>query len=195
VELRALDLLCTQPEGISLDEMRFLEAFVLFCLLTESPFLDADEKVECNRNSLNVACCARGKDFMLFQKGRNIPLKHWASVILDQLLPIADILDEEETGQPYRNSIEKHRAAVADPEQTLSAIILNEMRTNRESFTEFALRLSRQHAEHWKKRTIGEDRSGDFALEADLSLQKQAQIESSDRFSLDQYLDRYWAQR
>jgi len=195
VELRALDLLCTQPEGISLDEMRFLEAFVLFCLLSESPFIDAPEKVECNRNSLNVACCARGKDFMLFRQGHTILLKHWASAILDQLLPIADILDEAEAGQPYRNSIEKHRPAVADPDHTLSAIILNEMRTNRESFTEFALRLSRQHAEHWGKRTISEDRNRNFALEARLSLQKQAQIESSDRVSLDYYLEQYWEQR
>jgi len=194
VELRALDLLCTQPEGISLDEMHFLETFVLFCLLSDSPLLDKEEKAECNRNGLNVACCARGKDFMLFQKGHNIPLKQWASEILDQLLPIADLLDEEETGQPYRNSIEKHRLAVAEPEQTLSAIILNEMRTNRESFTEFALRLSRQHAAQWKLRRISEERNRDFTQEADLSWQKQAQIESSAILSLDQYLQEYWAQ-
>jgi glutamate--cysteine ligase len=131
---------------------------------------------------------------MLFRKGRNIPLKQWASEILDQMLPIADILDEEQTGQSYRNSIEKHRPAVAEPEQTLSAVILNEMRSNRESFTEFALRLSRQHAAQWKHRSISEERNRDFIRETGLSWQKQAQIEASDKLSLDQYLQEYWTQ-
>jgi glutamate--cysteine ligase len=162
--------------------------------LSDSPLLDQEEKAECNRNGLNVACCARGKDFMLFREGRPIPLKQWASDILDQLLPIADLLDEEETGQPYRNSIEKHRPAVADPDHTLSAIILNEMRSNRESFTEFALRLSRHHAAHWKHRSINEERNRDFIRETDLSWQKQAEIEASDKLSLDQYLLQYWMQ-
>ena len=194
VELRALDLLCTEPGGISMDEMRFLEVFVLFCLMNDSPLLDLEEKSECNRNSLNVACCARGKDFMLFRKGRNITLRQWASEILDQLLPLADILDEEEAGQPYRNSIEKHRQAVADPEQTLSAIILREMRSNRESFTDFALRLSQQHAKVWKHRTMSEQRNRELIRQTDISWQKQAQIEASDKQSLDQYLQQYWAQ-
>lgn len=77
-------------------------------------------------------------------------------------MSVADLLDEEETGQPYRKSIEKHRPAVAEPEQTLSAIILSEMRSNRESFTEFALRLSRQHAAQWKHRRISEERTHNF---------------------------------
>ena len=131
---------------------------------------------------------------MLFRNGRNTPLKQWASDILDQLLPIADLLDEQEIGQPYRNSIEKHRPAVAEPEQTLSAIILNEMRSNRESFTEFALRLSRHHATHWKQRRISEERNHNFIRESDLSWQKQAQIEANDKLSLDQYLQQYWTQ-
>jgi gamma-glutamylcysteine synthetase len=68
------------------------------------------------------------------------------------------------------------------------------MRSNRESFTEFALRLSRHHATHWKQRRISEERNHNFIRESDLSWQKQAQIEANDKLSLDQYLQQYWTQ-
>jgi gamma-glutamylcysteine synthetase len=68
------------------------------------------------------------------------------------------------------------------------------MRSNRESFTEFALRLSRHHAAHWKHRRINEERNRDFIRETDLSWQKQAEIEASDKLSLDHYLQQYWMQ-
>lgn len=194
VELRALDLLCMQPAGISLDELRFLETFVIFCLLHESPSLDHDEKAECNRNSLNVACCARGKDFTLFRKGKPLPLKQWGSEILDELLPIADVLDQEDIGQPYRNSVDKQRSAVCDPEQTLSAMVLDEMRSNQESFAEFALRLSQQHANHWRQCVLDGETEREFIRESEQSREKQAQIEAQDTLSLDEFLQRYWTQ-
>ncbi len=194
VELRALDLLSLQPEGISLDEIRFLETFVLYCLLTESPRFDAEEKAECNRNSLNVACCARGKAFTLFRNGRSILLNQWASQILDDLLPIAGLLDEEETGHPYRASVERHRPAVGEPDATLSAMVLRDMQSNHESFADYALRLSRQHAHHWKNRGLSEDTAHGLVREADLSWQKQAQIEATDKLPLDEFLQQYWAQ-
>ena len=194
VELRALDLLCMQPAGISLDELRFLETFVLFCLLHESPLLDHEEKAECNRNSLSVACCARGKDFTLSHKGKPLLLKQWGSEILDELLPIADVLDEGEIGQPYRNSVGKQRLAVSDPDQTLSAMVLDEMRGNRESFAEFALGLSRKHAKHWRQCVLDGETEREFIRESEQSKEKQAQIEAQDTLSLDQFLQRYWTQ-
>ena len=109
-------------------------------------------------------------------------------------MPIAGILDEGRSGQPYRASIEQHRLAVADPEATLSARILREMRTNRESFAEFALRLSRQHARHWESRTLTSDRVGEFTREAEISWQKQARIEAADQVCFDDFLQNYWNQ-
>ena len=43
VELRLLDLNPFTPLGISEDQIRFLDIFLLFCLLTESP--KDDEKI------------------------------------------------------------------------------------------------------------------------------------------------------
>lgn len=194
LELRALDLLSFDPAGISLDEIRFLEVFVLFCLLTDGPPLSAEEKAACNLNNLSVACCGRGPDFRLLMGDREISPAAWAQAILDELLPIADILDQGESGQPYRASIERQRPAVTDPEQTLSARTLREMRSERESFAEFALRLSRQHARHWLDRQLPPERTTEFAGEAERSWQRQATIEANDTVSFDEFLCQYWNQ-
>jgi glutamate--cysteine ligase len=194
LELRVLDLMSFDPAGISLDEIRFLELFVLFSLLTDSPPLTASEKADCSRNSLSVACCARGPGFQLFHDGQEVSLARWAGEILDQLVPLARIMDEGQPDQPYLASINKQRPAVDDPEQTPSARILHEMRVNGETFAEFALRLSRQHAGHWDKRKLTAERSAKFAEEAEHSWHKQEQIESADHISFDDFLNNYWNQ-
>jgi glutamate--cysteine ligase len=121
-------------------------------------------------------------------------LNQWAGELFDALSPIAGILDEGHPGQPYRASIEQHRPAVADPEETLSARILREMRDNREGFAEFAMRISRQHARHWDTRSLSSERHGEFVREAEISWQKQEEIEVSDQLGFDDFLQNYWNQ-
>ncbi len=191
VELRALDLLCFDPAGIALDELRFLETFILFCLLTDSPPLSTDDKAECNNNSLSVACCARTPGFTLFQSGRTVSLRQWADAILDQLEPIAGLLDQDRPSQPYLASIKRHRPAVSDPEQSLSARVLQEMRAHGETFAEFAMRLSREHAAHWQHQPLTAQRTQAFVQEAENSWRQQRQIEADDRVGFDEFLMSY----
>lgn len=194
LEMRALDLMSFDPAGISLDEIRFLELFVLFCLLADSPPLTASEKAECSRNSLSVACCARGPGFQLFRAGQELSLARWASEILDQLVPLAGVLDEGQPGQPYRASIEKHRPAVDDPEATPSASVLREMRVNGETFAELAMRLSGRHAGYWKQRALTAERARAFAETAEDSWRQQEHIEAAETIGFDAFLNDYWNQ-
>ena len=59
LELRVLDLMCFEPLGVGSRDLRFLETFLLYCLLADSPPLDGGERGEAARNSLRVACCGR----------------------------------------------------------------------------------------------------------------------------------------
>ncbi len=194
LELRALDLLGTEPAGVALDELRFLETFVLYCLLEASPPLSTEEKAECSRNSLTVACCGRGPALPLSRTGREVPLAQWAMEIVERLEDIAAILDEGQAGTPYRDSVQRYRPACQEPELTASARVLRELRDNRETFAEFALRLSREHARHWLAHRLDKDRLGRFAAEAEASWNRQMQIEAADRLSLDDFLSAYWQQ-
>ena len=193
LELRALDLCSFEPAGIALDTMRFLECFALFCLLSDSPPLSVEEKAECGQNSLHVACCGRGRDFALLRQGRQVPLRHWGEDILARMRDVAEVLDAQgDVG--YVSSVDKVSPCLADQDGTPSAHVLKTLRKNGESFAEFALRLSTEHADHWRRYSLNAEKSRVFEQEARTSWDEQARIEASDTMSLDDYLQRYWQQ-
>ena len=194
LELRALDLMSLAPEGITHREIRFLETFVLFCLLTESPPLGEAEIVECNQNSLGIACCGRGKDYKILRHGREISIGQWGNEIFDQLVSIAGILDEAGEDASYVKSIEQFRPCLFDSEETPSAQVLKTLRNNHESFAEFALRLSTEHAADWRNRPLNADKAQALRLEAENSWLKQGEIEAADDLPFDEFLQKYWQQ-
>jgi len=66
VELRSLDVNAYEPLGINDEQLRFLESFMLFCMLCESPPMDAAEQLQ-NKNNL-IAVAHRGRDPDLTQQ-------------------------------------------------------------------------------------------------------------------------------
>lgn len=194
LELRALDLVCFQPAGVSLDELRFLETFVLFCLLAESPFLGREEKAEASRNGLAVACCARTPGFRLFRGDRDVALPDWASELLAQMEGVAEILDADDPERPYSRGLARQKAVVADPEATPAARMLAEMRANGESFRDYALRLSHGHAARWRRNSLDVLKAEEFRRAAEASWEAQRRIEAADTLSFDEFLERYFAQ-
>lgn len=194
LELRALDLCCEEPAGVGLDQIRFLETFMLFCLLAESPPLATGEKAETARNGLAVACCGRTPGFELWRRGEKVDLRDWAEELMEGLGAVAEILDGDAGEQPYRRSLGRYRPAIADPESTPAARMLAEMRCERESFAEYARRWSMRHAEVWRKRTLTPEQADVFEAEAEISWENQRRIEAADVQSFDEFLEAYFAQ-
>lgn len=194
LELRSLDLGCFSPAGVSLDQLRFLEIFLLFCLLEPSPPIESAEKVEANQNGLAVACCGRMPRFRLMRNGREVPLKDWAEEILDGMRGIAEVLDAGDLSRPYTGSLEQQSALFFDSALTPSARMLAEMRANRESFDEYALRISIEHARALRDRFLPAERSEFFLRLTEESLDEQKQIEADDKLPFDEFLQRYFAQ-
>jgi glutamate--cysteine ligase len=194
LELRALDLGCFEPAGIGLDTLRFLETFVLFCLVAESPLLGREEKAESNRNGLSVACCARTPGFRLFRSGRDVSLPDWAAEILAGMEGVAEILDGDDPERPYGRSVSRQKAVVADPEATPAARMLAALREGHESFADYALRLSRSHAARWRQTSLDEQKAEEFRRAAEASWEAQRRIEAADTLSFDEFLERYFAQ-
>ncbi|HYE38042.1 glutamate--cysteine ligase [Methylocaldum sp.] len=194
LELRSLDLECFSPAGANLDQLRFLEIFLLFCLLEESSPLDSAEKAEVSRNGMAVACCGRTPGFKLRRKGGEISLKGWAAEMLDAMRGIAEILDAGDALKPYTRSLEAQGDLLSDPERTPSARMLAEMKENGESFAAYALRLSNEHARVFRERSLSAERAALFRRYSEQSLEEQRRIEAGDRFSFDEFLQRYFAQ-
>jgi glutamate--cysteine ligase len=107
---------------------------------------------------------------------------------------ICQIMDEGEQDKPYSESLQLQCEAIDDPDRTPSAIMLAEMRNNKEGFHEFAKRLSQQHEQYFKAMSLNAEKRLFFSELAKNSIGKQIEIEQADDISFDEYLRRYFAQ-
>ena len=193
IELRSLDLGISRPLGLTASEMRVLELFLLCCLLRDSPPLFAAEKAEISQNALDVACRGRAPDLALQRDGKSVTLSVWATELAEDMRVVAEILDGGEPEPLYLDSLKPLLRAIDDTADTPSAHVLAEMRANGESFQDYALRVSQQHAENFRLRPLGGDKAGQFRVEAEASLVAQQRIEEADTISFEEFLEHYFS--
>jgi glutamate--cysteine ligase len=194
VEVRALDVSAFDPVGVNQNKLRFLEAFLALCLLRESAPIGVSEQPALDANHLLVARRGREPNLMLRREGRDFPMIGWARELLDSMQGLCEMLDHGEPSRPYSSALEQQRAKIDDVEKTPSARLLTEMRQTGESFFQLALRMSKLHKDYF----LGlyppnESRLGEFAAEAQESLETQRGIEAADRENFDAYLAHYLA--
>jgi glutamate--cysteine ligase len=195
VELRALDISAYDPLGVNEYQLRFLEALLILCLLKESPPLSVDERREADHNQRIAACCGRDPHLKLQQNGQPRLLQSWAHEICDEMEGVCELLDQGELDRPYTKALAMQLEVVPHEELTPSARILAEMREGQESFNDFAMRLSKAHADHFKQLSLKKDQLQYFTKLARQSWQQQQAIEAADNLSFQEYLSHYFAQR
>jgi glutamate--cysteine ligase len=194
VEMRSLDVSAFDPVGVNQNKLRFLEAFAAYCILSASPPIQSSEQSELDGNHGLVAREGRRPGLMLRRDGRGVSLRDWAAEIIDSMRGVCELLDEGDAQKPYTAALETQEAKVRDVSLTPAARTLLEMRTNEESFFNFALRMSHVHKSYLLELfSPNESRQDEFAAEAEESLQAQARIEAADKISFDEYLARYFA--
>lgn len=193
VEVRCLDIDPFLPLGIDLDEARFLDAFLLFCALEDSPCLAPDECASCTGNFLKVVREGRRPGLHLQRQGKPVLFADWAGELLERLQPCAELLDQAYAGDGYASALHAQQAKVANPELTPSARVLATLRARGESFRAFALRQSLAHAESFRARPLGEEERQAFEAEARASLAEQAELERRDSGSFDDFVAAYQA--
>ncbi len=195
VEIRSLDLDLFNPIGIDEEKCLFLEAFLLHCLLQESPPLVDDERPVNNFNQLTVAHEGRKPGVELFNSGRKVALKEWAENILRALEPLCEILDQQLPDKPYSRSLAQQKKLVENPDLTPSAKILAGMQQKQQPFGRYGLDTSAEHQSYFKNLTLDEAVGRQFDDMALMSHSKQQEIEANNEVSFDQFLQNYFAQK
>ncbi|MGB5589739.1 MAG: glutamate--cysteine ligase [Gammaproteobacteria bacterium] len=192
VEVRALDVSPFDPAGINQNEMRFLEAFLLMCMLMDSPPMSEEEASGCDQNHLLVAEKGRAPDLQLVAGTASRSLKEWGLEIVAAMAPICKVLDAN-GDDSYTEALVLQREKIVDPMLTPSARILTELNTTGLSFFEFARSLSESHRDYFLQLPeLKTQRRQEFEREALDSIQRQRDIEAADSIPFDQFLQRYF---
>lgn len=194
VELRSLDVNASHPLGIDEEQLYFLEIFMLFCLCHESSAIDtAEQKKEIDNNEMLTAHQGRDPSLKLMRNGKKISIKEWGGELLDVMQGYAALLDDVHNTNDYSASLNKQKQAVADPECTPSAKMLNEMRDKGEGFYQYAMRMSKQHHERFIKEKLSIEQFQFYKNLSTSSLEQQRQIENDDVLPFASFLERYFS--
>ncbi len=193
VEARCLDINPFLPLGIDVTEARFLDAFLLYCALSDSPPLGGCECGAATSNFLKVVKEGRRPGLKLERAGQQLEMKDWANALLDGIAPIIELLDRANGTGLHAQSLAEQRTKVADASLTPSAKVLAEMRERGESFEAFALRYSRQHAATLQGEPLPAEEQARFESMASESLAEQAELEKQPEGDFDTFVAAYQA--
>ena len=192
VEVRLMDLDPFSPIGITASTCRFLDVFLLYCLLAESPPDTPAEIAAITRNQDRVAARGREPGLTLSRAGSEVPLKEWGREVLSECAPAAAKLDSQLGGIAYRDAVQAASAALDNPDSVPSARVLQEMaRKHGNSYVRFVLAESLQHRATLLAMPLPPKTEDEFANLARASSAKQRQIEAQDRVDFETYRRQY----
>jgi glutamate--cysteine ligase len=192
VEVRAMDLDPFIDVGISPQTMRFLDVFLLHCLLSPSPPDTPAELGANGRNKRLVAASGREPGLVLERNGGRIELRAWAAEVLAECVPVAAALDDARGGRGHRDALAAAQAALAAPDTLPSARVLAEMRARYGgSHLAFVLAQSAAHRESFMRNALPADEAARQARIAAESIEAQRRIEAADAEPFETFRQRY----
>ncbi|HON31901.1 MAG TPA: glutamate--cysteine ligase, partial [Ottowia sp.] len=115
VEVRLMDLNPFEPVGIDAPTARFLDVFLLHCLLTDSPPDTPREIAALKANQHLTAARGREPGLCLDRGGEAVRLVDWAARIVAELGPIAEAMDAVHGGSAYVDAVARARQRLAAP--------------------------------------------------------------------------------
>jgi len=192
IEVRLMDLDPFEPVGINAQTMRFLDVFLLHCLLSDSPDDTPQEIAEIKHNQHQTAARGREPGLKLRRGGQEVTLTNWGAEVLAQCAPIAAALDAVHGGTQYSDTLTAASAALLDPSILPSARVLAAMASEHDnSFVKFARAQSQKTQALLQALPLGADELAHFAALTQTSIQEQKKIEASDTLPFEEYRQRY----
>jgi len=194
VEVRLMDLDPFRPVGIVADTMRFLDVFLLHCLVCDSTPDNPQELAEILGNKQRVASRGREPGLRLTRGGQEVSLAEWGREVLAECGPIAAALDGANATGAHREALAAADAALNDPALTPSARVLQAMaQEHGNSYVRFVLAQSQLHRDAICRLPLAAEVAERFARLAESSRLTQREIEASDTVPFESYRQQYLA--
>jgi glutamate--cysteine ligase len=193
VELRCLDLDPQCALGLDYDTGYFLDAFLLRCLLRESPPMSAEDE-QCALDCLaSIVESGRDPDLLLMDGADRRSVMDWGEKILEECYATAEVLDTDHKTAPHRNACRLQSEKLRNPAKTPAARIVTDMREQEVTHFEYIRNRSMRYTKELSSVEISKETEKKFALERDASLQRRADLEQEQRAqSFTVYKDQYY---
>lgn len=142
-EVRIIDLNPYVREGVSLQQLRLLHVFLLWCLCEASPPISKDECTSINENHHKVSLFGRQPNLQLTHREQGlINMTTWMEQLFNKFRDIALLLDRAQGGTRYSDAIADEYEKIHHTDKTLAGRIINDMNKYNETFIAYGLRLA-----------------------------------------------------
>jgi glutamate--cysteine ligase len=192
IEVRLMDLDPFEPVGITTQTMRFIDIFLLHCLLSDSPDDSPQEIAALASNQHLTAARGREPGLLLQRDGKAVSLTDWGHRIVRDCAPIAAALDAAHGSHDYTAALTAASAALDDPSLLPSARVLAAMAQDFDnSFVKFARAQSEKTRDVLQSLPWSDDQQSHFEALSRDSVAAQNKIESADTMPFEIYRQQY----
>lgn len=192
IEVRCLDLNPFLPLGIDEPQMRFLDTFLLWCLLSESPWIPDQECDRLDDNRRLVVERGRDPELELQIGDRRVPLRTRGHEIVEGMRQVAELLDAIEGENLHVAALDSIAERLDNPELTPSARMLQALKAHGGEWADFITDLAKEQAQHWRSTPMDEARDALFSELVETSHQQQHEIEAEAQVSFAQFIADYF---
>ena len=194
VEVRLLDLDPFEPIGINAQTLRFLDVFLMHCLLADSPPDTPHELADMADNQHLTAARGREPGLMLQRAGQAVSLVDWGQELLAAMAPVARWLDGHaiQGTSAHADALATMVERLSHLETAPSARVLEQIRAREDqSFVGFARERS-AHTRRWLlDLPWSAAQQASFDAESRQSLVDQKAIEDTDSMPFEMYRQEY----
>lgn len=190
IEVRVLDINPFLPVGIDEQEIAFLDAFLIYCLLSgdsNNPVISEQQAREIRQNQWDVIHQGRDPSLHLVIAGANVPMDKAANSLLDVVNAVALLMDEAEGSSRHSDAVTAQRAKVADASLTPSGKVMALINDGAD-YVDIMQAQALKYKQYWLEYDLDESFCRTMQAQASTSLQAQRQIEASDKISFDAFL-------
>jgi len=184
VEVRTLDINPFLSVGLDEEQVRVLDSFLLYCLLSDSAEISSEENCEVQHNQKKVILEGRKPGLMLQQGGREISFADKAKALLNKLSGTADLLDSAHLVSGHSNTLYSEALAqqlvkIEHPEQTPSGMIMADM-VKGFGFSDLMLKQAKRQQQYFLTQPLSYEVEKELQQQALISLQQQKDIEAQE---------------
>lgn len=197
IEVRCVDVDPYDPIGISREQINFIDTFLVYCALQESPATDENEAALILQNQKRVVSAGRKPDLTLdltHPESGKMSRRDWGKHLIDGMRPVAELLDFCSGSSEYQATLEKQAEKINDSRLTPSARIMKSLTTQNISFAQLALEMSQENHKSLQEIPLEAQLRERMMHMSEKSLAEQTAIEQAGEDNFDTFLARYYSQ-
>jgi glutamate--cysteine ligase len=160
--------------------------------LKDSPKTDSVEYALIPQNIDRTVYQGRDPELKLLVGDSEISLREWGHSLFDEMRPVAELLNSANQTKAYSQVFNVMELKLTDDSTTPAAMLLEEMRANNETYYAMAMRKAAEHRDYFQANPPSVETTAKYKNLAEVSLQRQAEIEASDTLSFDDFLADYY---